>query len=73
LRTRPFRPFRVERANGSVYVVRQPSQAIISGEMAFIGVLRNDACSGPDYADVAIVSLSQVTELKLLPASSGSE
>jgi hypothetical protein len=72
LRARPFKPFRVELASGTVHVIRHPDQAMLSGDLAFIGVPRNDAPgSGPDYADVAIVTLAQVTQVETLhPASS---
>lgn len=67
LTARPFAPFRLELASGTVHVVRHPDQVMIFDTMAFIGVPKNDAPgSGPDYADVAIVSLPQVTQIELL-------
>ncbi len=69
LAAQPFRSFRIELSSGSVHVIRHPDQMILSGGMAFVGVPRGDA-PGPDYADVAIVSLLHVTKLEVLMATS---
>jgi hypothetical protein len=72
LRARPFQPFRLELASGSVHVIRHPDQAMLVESLAFIGVPKDDTPgTGPDYADVAIVSLAQVTQFEVLrPAGS---
>jgi hypothetical protein len=67
LRADPFRPFRLELPSGCVHVVRHPRQALIVGTLAFIVVPDDDApAAGPGYADVAIVSLPQVTQVEVL-------
>ncbi len=72
LKARPFVPFRIELASGTVHVVRHPDQMMIVGTLAFLGVPRDDAPgSGPDYVDGTIVSLPQVTQVEvLMPKSS---
>jgi len=75
LQARPFRAFRVELTSGTVHVIRHPDQAMLSGDLAFIGVPRPDApYAGPDYADVAMVSTHHITKLEVLqPASSAGQ
>ena len=72
LKARPFEPFRLELTSGTVHVVRHPDQVMIYETLAFIGVPKDDTPgTGPDYADVAIVSLPQVTQIEMLrPRSS---
>ncbi len=71
LRARPFLAFRIELSSGAVHVVRHPDQVMIVDEMAFVGVPRSDVPgSGPDYADVAIVSMPQVVQFEVLRPTS---
>lgn len=64
-RQRPFRPFRILFVGGDEHTILQPNQAMIVGTLAFVGVLRPHARER-EYADVAIVSISQITAIEPL-------
>lgn len=68
LQTRPFQPFRIELSSGAVHVIRHPDQVMVFENLLFVGVPRPDV-PGPEYADVAIVSLFHVTKLEMLQSA----
>lgn len=67
LRARPFQPFRLELSSGAIHTVRHPDQAMLVGSMIIIGIPRGDL-PGPDYADVAMITLLHVTKIEVLAA-----
>ena len=69
MQNRPFIPFRIELSSGTVHVIRHPDQAMLAQSLVFIGVPKSDS-QGPDFADVAIVSLLHIVKLELLQTSS---
>jgi len=67
LKARPFVPFRMERPSGTVHIIRHPDQMMIVGTLGFVGVPKDDTPgSGPYYADGAIISLPQLTQVETL-------
>jgi hypothetical protein len=65
LTAKPFVPFSVELSSGLVHLIRYPDQAMLVRSLVFIGVPKGDVI-GPEYADVAIVSLLHITKLELM-------
>lgn len=68
LQARPFQSFRVELSSGAIHTVRHPDQAMLVGSLIIIGVPRGDL-PGPDYADVAMITLLHVTKIEVLAAA----
>lgn len=65
LLTRPFVPFRIELSSGTVHTIRHPDQVMVVGALIFVGVSQENA-PGPEYADVAIISLLHVAKVDIL-------
>ncbi len=73
LQTRPFQPFWMELSSGAIHVIRHPDQVMVYQNLLFVGVPRPDVpVAGPDYADVAIISLLHVTKLEMLQQTASS-